>query len=134
MGYHRAVLLQQAVACLQLDSCGVYVDATCGGGGHACSIAAHLEGGHLYAFDQDPDSVAHMEEVISGGGLRADVFTMVADNFRNMTVALRQRGIVRVHGILADLGMSTHQIRAPHRGFSMQREARWICAWRLTSL
>ena len=115
--YHESVLVQEAVEHLRVRARGVYVDATCGGGGHARAILKDLSGGHLYAFDQDPDSAKHMEHLEQGVS-----FTMLVDNFRNIQPALAHLGVRRVDGVLADLGVSRHQIDTPKRGFSTRFE------------
>jgi 16S rRNA (cytosine1402-N4)-methyltransferase len=89
---------------------GVYVDVTFGGGGHAKAILARLEGGQLFGFDQDSDALANAPE--------DPRFTFVQANFRDIKRYLRLHGIKQVDGILADLGISSHQIDAPERGFS----------------
>jgi 16S rRNA (cytosine1402-N4)-methyltransferase len=89
---------------------GVYVDVTFGGGGHAKAILARLEGGQLFGFDQDSDALANAPQ--------DPRFTFVQANFRDIKRYLRLLGIKQVDGILADLGISSHQIDAPERGFS----------------
>ena len=89
---------------------GVYVDVTFGGGGHAKAILARLEGGQLFGFDQDIDALANAPQDLR--------FTFVQANFRDIKRYLRLHGIKQVDGILADLGISSHQIDAPERGFS----------------
>jgi 16S rRNA (cytosine1402-N4)-methyltransferase len=89
---------------------GVYVDVTFGGGGHAKAILARLEGGQLFGFDQDSDALANAPQ--------DPRFTFVQANFRDIKRYLRLHGIKQVDGILADLGISSHQIDAPERGFS----------------
>jgi 16S rRNA (cytosine1402-N4)-methyltransferase len=89
---------------------GVYVDVTFGGGGHSKAILARLEGGQLFGFDQDSDALANAPQ--------DPRFTFVQANFRDIKRYLRLHGIKQVDGILADLGISSHQIDAPERGFS----------------
>jgi 16S rRNA (cytosine1402-N4)-methyltransferase len=83
---------------------------TFGGGGHAKAILARLEGGQLFGFDQDSDALANAPQ--------DPRFTFVQANFRDIKRYLRLHGIKQVDGILADLGISSHQIDAPERGFS----------------
>jgi len=108
--YHIPVMLAQCTEGLSIDPNGIYVDVTFGGGGHSRELLKHLKGGHLYAFDQDADA----EENIPA----SDNFTFIAANFRDLKKYLRLHGVRQVDGILADLGISSHQIDEPTRGFS----------------
>ncbi len=117
-GYHCPVLLHETVATLGIDPQGVYVDGTVGGGGHAAAIAEKLKGGHLYAIDRDPDAVQAARERLKG--LPA---TVVQANFTEMAQVLRSFGVERVNGVLLDLGVSSHQLDDPARGFSYHRDA-----------
>lgn len=112
--YHIPVMLAQCTEGLAINPNGVYVDATFGGGGHSREILQHLGGGHLYGFDQDPDAEAN--------AIEDERFTFVAANFRDIKKFLRLYGIRQVDGILADLGISSHQIDEPKRGFSTRFE------------
>jgi len=91
---------------------GIYVDATFGGGGHSKLIVEKLVGGKVVAFDQDPDAEIN--------ALDDHRFRLIKDNFRNMQQHLEQNGWVPVNGILADLGVSSHQFDEPSRGFSIR--------------
>jgi 16S rRNA (cytosine1402-N4)-methyltransferase len=95
---------------MAIDPNGIYVDVTFGGGGHSRAILAKLDQGHLYGFDQDADAEANIPE--------SDKFTFVAANFRDLKKYLRLHKVTKVDGILADLGISSHQIDKPSRGFS----------------
>ncbi|WP_026955266.1 16S rRNA (cytosine(1402)-N(4))-methyltransferase RsmH [Algoriphagus vanfongensis] len=108
--YHIPVMLTQCTDGLAIDPNGVYVDVTFGGGGHSKEILKHLDQGHLYGFDQDQDAEANIPESAN--------FTFVAANFRDIKKYLRLYGVKKVDGILADLGISSHQIDEPARGFS----------------
>lgn len=108
--YHIPVLLQPCIEGLSINPDGVYLDLTFGGGGHAREILKKLDKGHLYGFDQDEDALANAPE--------DDRFTFVHANFRDIKRFLRLYGVDEVHGILADLGISSHQIDEPSRGFS----------------
>jgi 16S rRNA (cytosine1402-N4)-methyltransferase len=108
--YHIPVMLTQCTEGLAIDPNGVYVDVTFGGGGHSREILKHLDKGHLYGFDQDQDAEANIPA--------SDNFTFVAANFRDLKKYLRFYGVTKVDGILADLGISSHQIDVPTRGFS----------------
>src|SRR5690606_2916358 len=95
---------------------GVYVDVTFGGGGHSKEILKHLGSkGRLIAFDQDPDAI---ENIIDDSR-----FTLIHQNFRFLRNYLRLEGVKQVDGILADLGVSSHQFDAADRGFSIRFEA-----------
>ena len=108
--YHIPVMLGPCIEGLAILPGGVYVDVTFGGGGHAKAILARLEGGQLFGFDQDSDALANAPQ--------DPRFTFVQANFRDIKRYLRLHGIKQVDGILADLGISSHQIDAPERGFS----------------
>ncbi len=108
--YHIPVMLAQCTEALAIDPNGVYVDVTFGGGGHSREILKHLGKGHLYGFDQDEDALANVPQ--------DDRFTIVQANFRDIKRYLRLYGVKQVDGILADLGISSHQIDEPGRGFS----------------
>jgi 16S rRNA (cytosine1402-N4)-methyltransferase len=108
--YHIPVMLGPCIEGLAIDPDGIYVDLTFGGGGHSAEILKHLNKGHLYGFDQDSDSEANVPE--------DERFTFVQANFRDFRKYLRLYGVNQVDGILADLGISSHQIDEPTRGFS----------------
>ncbi len=108
--YHIPVMLGPCIEGLAIDPNGIYVDLTFGGGGHSREILKHLKSGHLYGFDQDADAEANVPE--------DDRFTFVQANFRDFKKYLRLYGVQQVDGILADLGISSHQIDEPTRGFS----------------
>ena len=110
--YHQPVLLSESIEGLAIKSNGVYVDATFGGGGHSKLIVEKLVGGKVVAFDQDPDAEIN--------ALDDHRFRLIKDNFRNMQQHLEQNGWVPVNGILADLGVSSHQFDEPSRGFSIR--------------
>jgi 16S rRNA (cytosine1402-N4)-methyltransferase len=111
-GYHKPVMLNECIEALQLQPDGVYVDATFGGGGHSLAILKQIKGGRLIAFDQDEDAARE------AGKITHRSFTFCHANFRYLKKFLKLHGIVRVNGILADLGISSHQIDEPARGFS----------------
>ena len=108
--YHIPVMLDPCIEGLAILPNGVYVDVTFGGGGHAKAILARLESGQLFGFDQDSDALANAPQ--------DSRFTFVQANFRDIKRYLRLHGVKQVDGILADLGISSHQIDAPERGFS----------------
>jgi 16S rRNA (cytosine1402-N4)-methyltransferase len=111
-GYHRPVMLTECLEALQIDPSGIYVDATFGGGGHSIEILSQLKEGKLIAFDQDDDARKEAEKIKSRS------FTFCQANFMYLKRYLKLNGITRVNGILADLGISSHQIDSPERGFS----------------
>ncbi|GAB4027035.1 16S rRNA (cytosine(1402)-N(4))-methyltransferase RsmH [Spirosoma koreense] len=115
--YHEPVLLQACIDGLNLQPGGTYVDITFGGGGHSREILHQLEGGRLFGFDQDADAKANAQAI---GDPR---LTFVASNFRNIKRYLRLYKAEQVDGILADLGISSHQIDTPERGFSTRFDA-----------
>jgi 16S rRNA (cytosine1402-N4)-methyltransferase len=111
-GYHRPVLLKESVDKLNIKPDGVYVDVTFGGGGHSKEILTRLTNGKLIAFDQDPEAKAN--------AIDDPRFTLVDQNFRYMKNWLRLLGHKHVDGILADLGVSSHQFDSESRGFSIR--------------
>ena len=114
--YHVPVMLDECISALNIKPNGIYVDLTMGGGGHTREILKHLgPEGHLYSLDQDPDAEANAPQ--------DERHTFIASNFRFLRGALRLRGVERVDGILADLGVSSHHFDAKHRGFSFRGEA-----------
>lgn len=116
MEYHNPVLLKETVDGLNIKPDGVYVDVTFGGGGHSREILSRLgENGKLFAFDQDEDAQAN--------ALEDKRFVLIPENFRFMRRFLRFQGIKQVDGILADLGVSSHQFDVAERGFSTRFEA-----------
>jgi 16S rRNA (cytosine1402-N4)-methyltransferase len=110
--YHRPVLLAECLAGLDVQPGGRYVDVTFGGGGHSARLLERLTTGHLYSFDQDADAEAEAAR------LARPQFTFVRANFRDLAAELRRRDALPVDGILADLGVSSHQFDTPARGFS----------------
>ena len=116
MEYHNPVLLQASVDGLNIKPDGIYVDVTFGGGGHSKEILKRLgPGGKLFAFDQDEDALAN--------ALPDERFTLINENFRFVKRFLRFYGVKSVDGILADLGVSSHQFDVPERGFSTRLDA-----------
>ena len=108
--YHTPVLLQQAVDGLRIRPGGVYVDATFGGGGHARAILDRMAEGKLYGFDQDKDA--------SDNVIDDERFVFINQNFRYLKNFLKLYKVSAVDGILADLGVSSHQFDEGNRGFS----------------
>ena len=112
--YHKPVLLQESIDGLVQRPEGTYVDLTFGGGGHSRAILQRLQGGSLFAFDQDQDAASNSQ------GLD---LTFVPANFRHLKRYLKLYGVSEVDGILADLGVSSHQFDVPDRGFSTRFDA-----------
>jgi 16S rRNA (cytosine1402-N4)-methyltransferase len=116
MEYHNPVLLNETVDGLNIKHDGVYVDVTFGGGGHSKEILKRLgPNGRLFGFDQDEDALVN--------GLPDERFTLIHENFRYIKRFLRFHGVKSVDGILADLGVSSHQFDVPERGFSTRFDA-----------
>ena len=115
-GYHIPVMLHECIDALAIKPAGTYVDATFGGGGHARELMRRLgREGRLYAFDHDPDALRN--------AINDDRFVLIHQNFRFLKNNLRFHGVVAVDGILADLGVSSHQFDSAHRGFSTRFDA-----------
>jgi 16S rRNA (cytosine1402-N4)-methyltransferase len=114
--YHNPVMLKECMEGLQINPDGIYVDVTFGGGGHSMVILENLREGRLIAFDQDEDAKRQADNIQSRS------FTFCQANFRYMKQYLKLSGVTQVDGILADLGISSHQIDSPERGFSTRFE------------
>ncbi len=113
--YHRPVLLEEAIAALEIVPSGVYVDATFGGGGHSREILKKLgPEGRLIVFDQDKEAEQNLPEDVR--------IEWVPENFRYLERFLRVKNRIPVSGILADLGVSSHQFDTPGRGFSIRKD------------
>jgi 16S rRNA (cytosine1402-N4)-methyltransferase len=110
--YHKPVMLTECIDALNINPEGIYVDVTFGGGGHSLAILEQIKGGRLIAFDQDEDAKRQAEQISSRS------FTFCQANFMYMKKYLKLNGVTQVNGILADLGISSHQIDSPERGFS----------------
>lgn len=113
--YHRSVLLNESVDGLAIRPDGIYVDATFGGGGHAAEILKRLTTGKLYAFDQDEDALKNKPD--------DPRLILINNNFRHIRNFLKLYRAVPVDGILADLGVSSHQIDTADRGFSTRYDS-----------
>ncbi|MBD3583274.1 16S rRNA (cytosine(1402)-N(4))-methyltransferase RsmH [Flavobacterium sp. D33] len=115
MEYHNPVLLKETVDGLDIKPDGIYVDVTFGGGGHSREIMKRLgPNGKLFAFDQDTDALEN--------AIEDERFTLINENFRFIKRFLRFHNVKQVDGILADLGVSSHQFDVPERGFSTRFE------------
>ena len=117
--YHNPVLLTECIDALDIKPGGIYVDVTFGGGGHSRAILERFGAGpgKLLAFDQDADARANADAV------NDPRLTFIPANFRNLKRFLRLYGVKQVDGILADLGISSHQIDTPERGFATRFDA-----------
>lgn len=114
MSYHNPVLLHPSVDNLVTNPSGTYVDVTFGGGGHSRAILEKISDGRLIAFDQDEDSQANLIDDAR--------FQFVPSNFKNLTRFLQYHKVYPCDGILADLGISSHQIDTAERGFSYSKD------------
>ena len=111
MSYHDPVLLKESIDALEIKENGIYVDVTFGGGGHSREILSRLgKDGKLFAFDQDPDAQENK--------INDERFVLIAENFRHIARYLKFYRVKKVDGILADLGVSSHQFDVAERGFS----------------
>lgn len=113
--YHVPVLLEESVSGLNIDPDGVYLDLTLGGGGHSREILKRLKDGCLIGFDQDSDALANVPD--------DSRFIFVNHNFRYLRNFLRYCGYDEADGILADLGVSSHEFDEAGRGFSFRFDA-----------
>ncbi len=117
--HHIPVLFNETIESLNIKPDGIYVDCTSGGGGHSSAIASRLKGGRLISIDRDPEAIEILKERLSKFGC----VTVVHDNFFNIKSILASLGIDKVDGVLADLGVSSHQLDEPSRGFSFHHDA-----------
>ena len=115
MIYHKAVLLSECIEGLNIKPNGIYVDVTFGGGSHSREILKHLVDGKLLAFDRDDDVLENIPN--------DKKFKLIQTNYKNIKRFLRLEGITKIDGILADLGVSSHQFDVAERGFSFRFEA-----------
>src|SRR5690349_17702483 len=115
ISYHVPVLFKEAIEALNIQPAGVYVDCTFGGGGHSRGILEKLtKQGKLIAFDQDTDAAKNLP--------KDDRVIFIPHNFRHLQRFLRLHKIQKVDGVLADLGVSSHQFDEAERGFSTRFE------------
>ena len=116
---HVSVLLFEAVSSLDIKKDGVYVDCTAGGGGHSAEILKRLENGRLFALDRDPEAIAVLKERFKDD----ERVTVVRTEFENIRSVLASYGEEHADGVLADLGVSSHQLDTAERGFSFHSDA-----------
>lgn len=112
MRYHKSVLLNDSVDALKVVEGGVYVDVTFGGGGHSYEILSRTEDCSLYSFDQDEDALENE--------LQDERLTLIHSNFSELENSLKLYRVNEIDGLLADLGVSSHQFDAEERGFSIR--------------
>jgi 16S rRNA (cytosine1402-N4)-methyltransferase len=116
MDYHKPVLLEESINGLNIKPGGIYIDLTFGGGGHSLGILEKLgKKGKLLAFDQDKDASLNI--------IKDPRFTFINANFRFLKNFLRFYKVEKIDGVLGDLGISSHQIDIPERGFSFMKDA-----------
>ena len=115
--HHIPVMLHECMEGLNIQPEGVYVDGTAGGAGHSSEIAKRLTKGRLIALDQDPDAIAAASERLKP----YPAAQVIRANFRNMAEVLAELSILRVNGVLLDLGVSSRQLD------TAERTHRWIC-------
>lgn len=112
MIYHEPVLLQESIEGLNINPKGIYVDATFGGGGHSREILKKLTQGKLFAFDQDGEAVKNTIDDAR--------FVLINQNFKNLKALMKLQNAIPLDGLLADLGVSSHQFDSSERGFSIR--------------
>lgn len=120
--YHLPVLLNECIEGLKIRPDGCYLDCTLGGAGHSSEILKRLDGGRLFGIDRDADAIAAASARLQGVNPRAE-FAAIHGNFHDAKALLQARGVSRVDGILADLGVSSHQLDVRERGFSYRDDA-----------
>ncbi len=116
---HIPVLLNETIEGLAVRENGIYVDGTAGGGGHSAEILRRLKSGRLISIDQDPDAIQTLTERFK----KNENSIIIKGNFADMKELLAQRGLYRVDGVLLDIGVSSHQLDTPERGFSFHEDA-----------
>lgn len=116
---HIPVLFNETIDALNVRPDGTYVDCTAGGGGHCAAVAEKLTTGRIIAIDQDPEAIENLQERFKDNGR----VTVVHDNFVNIEAILGKLSIDGVDGIMADLGVSSHQLDTDERGFSFHKDA-----------
>lgn len=115
---HTTVMLRETVDGAFGDAAGIYADLTAGGGGHSLELAKRLSGGRLICFDRDKEAIE-----AAGGRLRGYPVTLVNRNFIELNEVFDELGIDKLDGIIADLGVSSHQLDDAERGFSFHSDA-----------
>lgn len=116
---HKSVLFEESIDALNIQSSGVYMDLTAGGGGHSAAILDRLTSGRLICVDQDPDAIDVLRERFAG---RSNV-RVVQSNFSRIRAILDELELPGVDGVLMDIGVSSYQLDTPERGFSFHSDA-----------
>lgn len=116
---HKPVLLAETIEALAIKPDGIYIDGTMGGGGHSEEILKHLTTGKLLSIDQDPDAIKAAGERLA----KYQQSIIATGNFANMKQLAAEQGITEVDGVLLDIGVSSHQLDTPDRGFSYHSDA-----------
>lgn len=117
---HKPVLFESCMEGLNIRPDGIYIDGTAGGGGHSSGIAERLTTGHLYALDRDKEAIAAAAIRLASYGERV---TLVNREFSQMAQVAEETGIIKVDGILLDIGVSSYQLDNPERGFTYMADA-----------
>ncbi len=117
--YHVPVLLTETLEGLDIKPNGIYIDGTCGGGGHSEEIAKRLDGGRLLGIDRDPDAVKAASERLAPYGCAK----VILGNYSDIAEIAKDENIEAADGILLDLGVSSHQLDTGERGFSYHGDA-----------
>ena len=112
MQYHKSVLLKESIDALEVSNGGVYVDTTFGGGGHSREILSRVQNCSLYSFDQDEDALENE--------LDDERLTLIHSNFSELENSLKLYRVDKVDGVLADLGVSSHQFDSEQRVFGLE--------------
>lgn len=116
---HKSVLLEETIDSLCIKPDGIYVDCTAGGGGHSAQVAKRITTGRLICIDRDPDAISVLNERLG----KYDCVTIVHGNYADIKEILSSHGIDKADGIMADLGVSSHQLDTAERGFSFHYDA-----------
>ena len=117
--YHRPVLFEETIESLAIQPAGVYIDGTAGGGGHSRAIADRLTTGRLLSIDRDPDAVLAVSQRLADYACS----TVYRSNFSEIAEAADKFGMIPADGVLLDIGVSSHQLDCPERGFSYHHDA-----------
>ena len=120
--HHISVLLEECLDALNIRPGGTYLDCTLGGAGHSSEIFKRLSGGRHFGIDRDADAIAAANARMQGINPNAR-FTAIRGNFHDARSLLAEQGVEKIDGILADLGVSSHQLDVRERGFSYHDEA-----------